>query len=193
MDTEQPGTPNPHPVTEWIPGTKEGIALNLGAAVLSVLGLVLFTALYIAVRASEGGFTVGLGGLALLIVAIVLVMIIHEGVHGIAMAVFGARPRFGAQLTARVMPVLYCTATGVLFTKAQFLVIALAPFVVLNLVLAGLIGWMPGGGWLVVPAALHLGGCIGDLWMAVLVARLPTGTMVEDLRSGMRFHQPVAR
>jgi hypothetical protein len=49
---------------------------------------------------------------------------------------------------------------------------------------------LPHGGWLVVPAAMHPGGCIGDFTMAYVVARLATGTRVEDLKSGMRFYLP---
>jgi hypothetical protein len=44
------------------------------------------------------------------------------------------------------------------------------------------------GGWLVLPAAFHLSGCIGDFAMVAMVARQPRNTTIEDLPNGVRFH-----
>ncbi|WP_264299146.1 hypothetical protein [Brevibacterium aurantiacum] len=38
-----------------------------------------------------------------------------------------------------------------------------------------------------VPAAVHLGGCVGDIALAWVAARQPRGTQVEDMKAGMRF------
>src|SRR5690606_317700 len=100
--------------------------------------------------------------------AVVLVlMILHEGVHGIAIAAFGGKPEYGAIMIGKVMPALYCTSPGTRFTRAQFIVIALAPAVVIGLGTAVAIAALPAG-WLVVPAAMHLGGCVGDFAMTII-------------------------
>lgn len=114
-------------------------------------------------------------------------MILHEGVHALVMVCFGGTPRFGATMIGKVIPALYCTAPGTRFTQTQYLVVALAPLVVLGAACAIVVAVVPLGGWLVVPAAVHLSGCVGDIVLAWVAARQSTGTRVEDLKSRMRF------
>ena len=42
---------------------------------------------------------------------------------------------------------------------------------------------------LVVPLAIHLGGCVGDEFAVLRTLREPSTTMCEDLRDGIRFHR----
>lgn len=46
------------------------------------------------------------------------------------------------------------------------------------------------GGWFVVVAALHLGGCIGDWALMGIACRQPRGSRYEDLEAGLRIHLP---
>jgi hypothetical protein len=115
-------------------------------------------------------------------------MVAHEGLHGLAFRGFGGTPAYGTTMVGGVLPAFYCACPGTRFTRRQFTVVLLAPFVVLTLVClaAMLIGrW---SSWLVVPAAFHLSGCIGDFAMVAMVARQPRGTTIEDLPNGVRFH-----
>ncbi|MFC1910604.1 DUF3267 domain-containing protein [Chloroflexota bacterium] len=43
---------------------------------------------------------------------IVVIMILHEGVHGLVFLVFGGKPRFGAKLIGGFFPVVYASAAG---------------------------------------------------------------------------------
>jgi hypothetical protein len=43
---------------------------------------------------------------------------------------------------------------------------------------------------LVLPLAINLGGAIGDLWMAGMLLRSESGTMIEDHKDGLRFYPP---
>ena len=60
----------------------------------------------------------------------------------------------------------------------------------ISLVGAVCVAFVPYGGWLVIPLGFHLGGCVGDLWFLGMIARQPQGTVIEDLRTGVRFHRP---
>lgn len=125
----------------------------------------------------------------LLVVALTsLLMIAHEAIHGMVMLGFGARPRFGVTLVGKVVPAMYTTTAGHRFTRKQYLTVALAP----TALVSGLGLWAcfgPWAGYLILPLALHLGGCVGDGFAAWRVLHEPPGTEYEDLRDGIRFHR----
>jgi hypothetical protein len=128
--------------------------------------------------------------LVLLAIAVisVAVMIVHELVHGAVIAVFGARPRFGATLIGGSVlgTAFYTTAPGHVFTRRQYLAVTLAPTVLLSV--AGIPACLlPFGNMLWLPFAIHFTGCVGDLGIARLTYRQPAGTGCEDLRDGVRF------
>lgn len=127
------------------------------------------------------------------IIATALTMLVHEALHGLGMVAFGARPRFGVGVMHTGLPYLYTTAHGHRFTKGQFLAIAALPNVVVNLGLVVLLLFGPHPAWWVVPLAMHLSGCVGDAWLCWAALHEMRGTMIEDLRGGMRVHRPRER
>lgn len=177
---------------DWTPGTSTMMAWNVAGIVLAIGGLWLFLALYAVTHGGYGEFEIGGGdilrALGITTLLVVVMFVTHELVHGLAMKRFGGQPTYGAGVLARFMPYFYCTARGHRFTKRQFLVVSLSPAVVLNAFFIAAILWLPGGGWLILPAALHLGGCIGDFWMAGLLTRKPDDMLFEDMVTGIRFH-----
>ena len=116
------------------------------------------------------------------------VMFVHEAVHALAFLLLGARPRFGAVRTEDGVPYLSVGAEGHMFSRASFTFVLLAPVVLLGGAFAIWVALLPWGGWMVIPAAVHLAGCVGDLVMLTVVAYLPSGTRIEDTDSGMAFH-----
>jgi hypothetical protein len=116
---------------------------------------------------------------------------VHEGVHGLAIVAFGSRPHFGVVVIDRIPVGFYATAPGHRFSRRAYSVVIIAPLVVLAPL--GLVAcWLPNGGYLVVPFALHLAGCVGDLTMFSHVVRTPSDSLCEDLRDGTRFWRPAA-
>jgi hypothetical protein len=116
-------------------------------------------------------------------------MWVHEGVHGIFLLAFGARPKFG-MLRIGVLPyAFYTTDPGHRFTRRQYLAITLAPLAILGLLGIPLCMLSP---YLVVPFTLHLAGCIGDIAVARHVLQGPPTVTCEDLRDGVRFWKPAA-
>lgn len=176
---------------DWTASASAQVGMNVLGLGLVVIGIGAYGAVYSAVRGSGSVEVSGvetLLGLGVTLVVTLVLMVLHEFTHGMVVRRFGGVPTYGAMMMGKVMPVLYCTSEGQQFTRGQFLVILLAPLVVLGLACAVLVAVLPWGGWLVLPAAVHLGGCVGDLWMAAVVLRLPSDTRVEDRKAGMRFH-----
>jgi hypothetical protein len=183
---------------DWRPGKAAVLAWNALAVLLFVVGLVVF-GLPVVARAARGGtsvaFIIPITNAVIAVVIVLLVsaalLVMHEGIHALVMRLFGARPRFGVTAVAGLLPALYTTAPGHVFTRRQYLGVAVAPAVALS-TLGFLACFSPFGGYLVVPLAIHLSGCVGDAAATERVLRQPAGTGCEDLRDGIRFHLPLA-
>ena len=176
-------------VVDWRPVRSEATMWNVVDIILIAVGLPLF-ALPSVLRNGTGGasFRIGLTEILLVVALTALLLVMHEGIHGLVMLGFGARPSFGVVLVGGAMPALYATSAGHRFSRAQYLTVATAPAVVIS-VLGFLLCFGPWGGYLIVPLALHLGGCVGDLFACGRVLREHPGTEFEDLRDGIRFHR----
>ena len=161
------------------------------AVVLSLAGLVLFSFIYALTHGGKGGGEVGLPAIFATIAIFFCLLGIHERLHGVAMSYYGATPAYGAGVYKKLTLYFYCTAPGYRFTRSQFAVIAAAPLMVISLVGGLCAAFVPYGGWLAVPVGLHLGGCVGDVWILGVLARLPRGTELEDLKTGLRTFRPV--
>jgi hypothetical protein len=111
----------------------------------------------------------------------------HEGIHGLAIHWVGHRARYGFKVSKGVF---YATADSALFRRSEFLVVALAPLVVITLVglillvfasdaLAFYIGLL---------VLLNASGAIGDLWMSAVVLRYPPNILVRDEADSIRIY-----
>jgi hypothetical protein len=179
-------------VVDWRPGRAEATIWNVVAIVLIAAGLPLF-ALPSVLRNGPAGasFRIGLTEILLVLALTALLLVVHEGIHALVMLAFRARPSFGVVLVGGAMPALYATSVGHRFNRAQYLAVAATPAVVIS-VLGFLMCFGPWGGYLIVPLAIHLGGCVGDLFACGRVLRERPGTEFEDLRDGIRFHRKPA-
>lgn len=166
--------------------------------VISVVG---FLALYFLVTGDETAMELSLGmgiegvwwwNLALSFVALVAVMALvvvpHELCHGMAIKAFGGQPRYGMGVAYFVFPYAFAT-TETRFTCNQFLVIALAPLVVLTLVGVPIMILFELR-WLAVPLALNAGGAVGDVWMALILLSYPSEVTVLDSTTGLEVYGP---
>ena len=178
----------------WTVGSAVGVLWTVLGTVLALVGTAGFGLLY---ALTHGRASVVLQGAVIIpvslvgLVLIALLFALHELIHGLAMRAFGARPTYGATLLGRALPVFYTTAEGHRFTRAQFVVVALAPLVTVSLLGGLLVTLVPATGWLVVPLGIHLGGCIGDLWLTGLTLLQPRGTLVEDHKTGVVLLRPL--
>lgn len=115
------------------------------------------------------------------IVSYVLILPIHEIIHGIAFAFWGGKPHFGAKLPFA----LYCGARQQLFRRNHYLIIGLAPLIVITL--AGILFTLLAPGlavYTLLATAGNISGAAGDVLVAQRVLRLPQHALIEDTEMG---------
>lgn len=166
------------------------LGINLLALPLGALAALLFL-----------GLAAGLGGAGLealtgwphylgLIAGLLATLSLHELTHGLTMAIFGARPRYGIKWEAGA---LYATAPGYAFTRDQYLTVIFMPLIGLSILAVG--GMWALAGTRAVPllalcAVMNTMGACGDVYMGWRVARYPPAAWVVDEADGMRIFMP---
>jgi putative zincin peptidase len=158
------------------------LMLVIGGAFFGILNI----AAYARQPHATGG---GLGGWGLLlwfainIVGYVLILPIHELVHAAAFALWGGKPYFGTKLPYA----LYCGAKQQLFRRNQYLVVGLAPLLVITL--AGIIFTLVSpalASYTIFATVGNVAGAAGDVFVAWRLLRLPESVLVEDTEAGYR-------
>lgn len=186
---------------EWTLDKRRSIYMTLVSFPLFIVGLVLFAGLNSVLRPHYAlQFTVspqqgvGLviawfcGAMLGIFLLTALVLVIHEGCHGLAFHWAGATPRYGAKMISGFCPILYATAPGAWLTRRQYITVALAPTVLVNLL--GILVCLPPSPlrmMMVLPMGMHFAGCVGDWWMTLVLLKLPPSTMVQDTMEGFRY------
>jgi hypothetical protein len=101
------------------------------------------------------------------------------------MSKYGGKPRYGAGIAYFILPYLY-TTTKTVFLRNQFIVISIAPLVVISLVGIGLMAAFPSiAHWIFIPFVLNASGAVGDLWVTRNVLRYPKHVLLEDRKTGL--------
>lgn len=87
---------------EWRPSRREAMATNLAGLLVAALGMAGYGALAISGHQPAESFVIAgtelLLGLLGMAAAVVGLIVVHEGIHGLAMLPFGARPSFGVSV-----------------------------------------------------------------------------------------------
>lgn len=132
------------------------------------------------------GFVVTLPNLLLgTVVALLLVPLLHEAVHGIAAMVVGIRPSYG------IGPGFAYTTFPDPVGKRPYLMIGLAPLVVLSAVGLPLAAvWDAGTGMVLFVLVINAAGAIGDLWMSWQIIFQPRDALFVDLADGFAVFVP---
>jgi hypothetical protein len=113
----------------------------------------------------------------------VIILPLHEVIHGLVFALWGGKPYFGAKLPLA----LYCGAKNQLFHRNQYLVVGLAPLVVITL--AGIVFTLlaPGlAAYTLLATTGNFSGAAGDVWVARRISRQSRAILVEDTETGYR-------
>lgn len=125
--------------------------------------------------------------LALGVIAVVLVL--HEGIHGL-----------GFVLLARVRPTFafkgayaYAAAPGWYLPRGPYLWIGLAPFLLISLagmaaLLIAPLAWLPA---IYLAVVFNATGAVGDLWVAYLLLRAPRTCLACDSGQEIQLFAPV--
>jgi hypothetical protein len=113
----------------------------------------------------------------------IIMLPIHELLHGVAIIFWGGRPHYGARLPFA----LYCGARDQVFPRDYYTVIALTPFVLISL--AGIVFTLLAPGmapYTLLATAGNVSGAAGDLLVVRRQRALPTSALIEDLETGYR-------
>jgi hypothetical protein len=138
------------------------------------------------VQTISTGADITIPGLLGLLVAMAVSLLLHELIHGAFFWIFSrSKPRFGLR-----GGYAYAAAPGWFFPPQQYLIIALAPLVLLTILGMILVAFVPVG----MLAAILFGmvtnasGAVGDMWIAFKVLRERRKIVIEDLGDGFNFY-----
>jgi len=113
-----------------------------------------------------------------LLASLVVVVLLHEGLHAAVAALLGHKTLFGFH-----PPLVYVTFTDKL-PRGQYMLVAITPFAILNL----LFGFLFARGVLNLLCDLSLIvnsiGSMGDIWVVLKLAGGPRGALIQDTKSG---------
>jgi hypothetical protein len=119
------------------------------------------------------------------LIALALVPVLHEVVHGLVAILLGARPSYG------IGPGFAYTTFREPMGRAAYLTVGLAPLVVLSAAGVALAArWDTGAGWCLFFAVVNASGAVGDLWMSWRIVRQPRGARYVDLADGFAVLLP---
>lgn len=123
--------------------------------------------------------------LVLFVVVTAAVIVVHEIIHGLAAALLGVRPSFG------IGPGFAYTTFLEPMKKSSYLIVGLAPLIVITLAAVGAaVVWPSIAGWMIVVGTINASGAIGDLWMTARILRTPRRAMFYDLADGFAVFAP---
>jgi hypothetical protein len=167
------------------------LRLNLASLIPLGMALVFMGWWWAFVQQLRGPYSTAFSETIPWLLAVVVVLVTtfagHEIVHGLAIRWAGHKPRFGMELHKGI---LYATADRALFPRNHFVVIALAPLVVITLAGMVLMIFVPDsiGYYVGLIVVLNAAGAIGDLWMAAVVLRYPPEALVRDEADSIRIY-----
>lgn len=149
-----------------IVGVVVGIFIGIGNAFLGVL------------------FPSWLTILGLLVGALIFVLVLHEGLHGLAGKLLGYKPIFGVE------PPLVFTTFNEKIRRNHLMVIALTPLVVLDAAFVALYFFAPWPIFWNLCFAVNTIGAIGDCWIFSQLLGHESTTLFQDTKSGMEAWAP---
>jgi hypothetical protein len=120
-----------------------------------------------------------LGAIAALLAAIVVTVVVHEWVHGLAYQALGYKVSYGVSLH---LGAAYAGAFGQWQRRGHNLLVALAPLLLLSpLLLLAVARGGPQTAQLAFAALLfNISGAVGDLYLAYRLLRMPPAALLYD-------------
>lgn len=130
-------------------------------------------------------FQVAFSTILLTLALLFAVFTIHEGIHGLFFKLFSpaSKVKFGYK-----SGMLYATAPGEVYTRKQYIIIILMPFIAITTVLLLLMFTFPHVSYKYL-LALHTGGCAGDFYYVYLMLKHRNLKYAEDTDVGMTLYE----
>jgi hypothetical protein len=171
---------------------KRAITLNIFGLFLLVIFGVIFSSIAISLGKLplESQFGFGLGKISLVIAGCLLTLVLHELTHGMAMQIFGAKPKYGIIWKGLMF---YATSPEYAYHRNNYVVIALAPLTFISILVVLGMWLLQGTLWVVllgICGTINASGAVGDMWITGLVLRYANTAYVIDERDGIRLYLP---
>ncbi|MFL5800809.1 MAG: DUF3267 domain-containing protein [Roseiflexaceae bacterium] len=180
----QTAAPLPPPPPGYQPAERfqyPKLALQVVAIVVLLITTPLLLILIGFLQGWSGGiaFVAGLRDFGLVVLTVLIIVVVHELIHGLAYQLFGYRVTYGASLQ---LMAAYAGAFGQWQRRDHNIVVALAPLLVLTTLLPLLASASPTLVLVGFTALLfNTGGAVGDLYLAWRLLRLPRATLLYDV------------
>lgn len=123
-----------------------------------------------------------------LLVVQVAVVVVHEALHGLFFWLYsGSKPKYGFRGVFA-----YASAPGWYFARNAFLMIGLAPLVIISAFGVLFIWLMPLNTlvWAMLFVVLNAAGAVGDIYFALVLLSKPKTAMIEDTGVGCKIYIP---
>ena len=165
--------------------TKEVVYTLNGMGILALFAFgFFFTSLY-TLFTGNIGFNYTSGTILISVALVIGTFVLHELIHGAFMSKYGGKPSYGAGIAYFILPYFYATSKTV-FPRNQYIVIAIAPLVVISLVVIGIMAAFPSiAHWMFIPFIMNASGAVGDMWVTRNVLRYPKHVILEDRKTGL--------
>jgi hypothetical protein len=164
------------------------LMLVIGGLFFGALNFITYT-----LRTHASGIHIEVWGLIVWIVINIIsyfvILPIHELLHGAAFMFWGGKPYYGTKLPFA----LYCGAKNQLFRRNQYLVIGLAPLVIITF--AGIIFTLLSPGlvsYIIFAIVGNFSGAAGDVFGTVKLLRQSRSVLVEDTETGFRVWEIIS-
>ncbi|MGL6198076.1 MAG: DUF3267 domain-containing protein [Lachnospiraceae bacterium] len=159
------------------------VGLNIGGLLLLIPFII---GMFFLLPKGEFSFTIGFFPLILLCAGIVFILLLHELVHGFFFKVYSkGKVRYGFKRFYA-----YACSPDYYFRKNEYIIIGLAPFIILNLLMVLMLLFVKGALFYVlyIILAVHFVGCIGDLYVVIKLIKYKPETLIRDTGDKMEFY-----
>jgi hypothetical protein len=186
-----PASYKPHATLDLSHDIRALIALNiLGVLIFLGFGWMLLWLIPLLRPEPSLAFNVTWVDMVIMLVALFLIVVLHELVHGLFFWLFTReRPLFGFKGAYA-----YAAAPDWYIPRNHYLVVGLAPLVLLSLLGIALIPLVPAAALLpmLVVLSAHAGGASGDLFVVGWCLLQPASLLVRDVGDAMTLYIPGA-
>lgn len=127
-----------------------------------------------------------------MLVVAILVIILHEGIHGALFKLYTKRVKFGVKFDKVFWIMPYATSPGCKLRRGQLICVALAPQIATVILLVVSISISVGGAlprllfWM---AMCNFAGGAMDIYMSIWLLKFKSGVLVEDRRDGAIIYE----
>lgn len=174
------------------------LKMNVLGFLLLILFGWLFTAAALRLRPTEAdtfltlrwsGFE-GVWTIVFVLALMFVTIVVHEAIHGLGFYLLAsARPVFAFRGIYA-----YAAAPGWYIPRNRFLLIGMAPLVVISLLGVILMMWVPAT-WiapLVLICVVNASGAVGDIWVTFMLLRQPPESYAHDMGETIEIHVPAS-